>query len=150
MPQSLSKIYIHIVFSTKNRRPLIGDGIKNEVWAYIGGICKNMECNPVRVGGHDDHVHICCTLSKKVTTAKLLEEIKKESSRWIKTRGVQYENFHWQDGYGVFSVKPSDVERVSEYIVNQAEHHKKRPFQEELLTYLKKNRVEHDERYLWG
>jgi len=150
MPQSLSKIYVHITFSTKNRRPFIGDNIKHEVWAYIGGICKNLACNPVRVGGHDDHVHICCLLSKKITSVKLLEEIKKESSRWIKTKGGQYAKFYWQDGYGIFSVNPFDVERVSEYIANQAEHHKKCTFQDELLAFLKKYRVEYDERYLWN
>ena len=149
MSQSVSKIYVHITFSTKNRWPFIDDSIKHELWAYIGGICKNLACSPVRIGGHNDHVHICCLLSRKIAPAKLLEEIKKESSRWIKTKGDPYAKFYWQDGYGIFSVNPLDVEKVSEYIDNQIEHHKKRTFQEELLMFLKKYRVEYDERYLW-
>jgi len=149
MPQSLSKIYVHITFSTKNRWPFISDDIKQEVWAYIGGICKNLGCNPMRVGGYNDHVHICCLLSKKMAPVKLLEEIKTESSRWIKTKGYQYTKFYWQEGYGIFSVNPSDVEKVSDYIDSQETHHKKRTFQEELLAFLEKYKIEYDERYLW-
>ncbi len=118
MSQSLSKVYVHITFSTKNRYPFIDREIERRLWDYIGGICKTMECNPVRVGGHNDHIHICCLLSKKVTQVKLLEEIKKESSKWIKTKGRQYEKFYWQDGYSIFSVNPSELEKVVEYMVN--------------------------------
>ena len=150
MPQSLSKVYVHITFSTKNRYPFIDNEIEQELWAYLGAICKALECNPIRVGGYNDHIHICCLLSKKITQMKLLEEIKKESSKWIKTKGEQYENFYWQDGYGIFSVNPSEVELVVKYIENQQEHHKKRMFKEELLAFLKKYNVEYDERYLWN
>ena len=118
MSQSLSKVYVHITFSTKNRYPFIDREIERRLWDYIGGICKTMECNPVRVGGHNDHIHICCLLSKKITQIKLLEEIKKESSKWIKTKGRQYEKFYWQDGYSIFSVNPSELEKVVEYMVN--------------------------------
>ena len=149
MAQSLSKVYVHITFSTKNRYPFIDDNIAKELWAYIGGICKQLECNPVRVGGYNDHAHVCCLLSKKITQIKLLEEIKKESSRWAKTKGKQYNQFYWQDGYGIFSVNPYEIEKVVEYIDNQCQHHKKRTFQEELLAFLKKYKVEYDERYLW-
>ena len=149
MAQSLSKVYVHITFSTKNRYPFIDKAVEQELWAYLGGVCKALECNPVRVGGYNDHVHICCLLSRKIAQAKLLEEVKKESSKWIKTKGSQYENFYWQDGYGIFSVNPSEIEKVIEYIDNQHEHHKKRIFQEELVTFLKKYNVAYDERYLW-
>ncbi|GHT17636.1 hypothetical protein FACS189429_2150 [Bacteroidia bacterium] len=149
MAQSLSKVYVHITFSTKNRYPFIDNQIKEELWTYLGGVCKALECNPICVGGHRDHVHICCLLSKKITQIKLLEEVKKESSKWIKTKGKQYEKFYWQDGYGIFSVNPSEIETVVEYIENQEEHHRKRTFQEELLAFLKKYNVEYDERYLW-
>ena len=108
-----------------------------------------MECNPIRVGGYNNHVHICCLLSKKITQLKLLEEVKKTSSKWIKTKGEQYRNFYWQDGYGIFSVNPSEIDRVIEYIDNQYEHHKKVTFQQELLAFLKKYNVAYDERYLW-
>jgi REP element-mobilizing transposase RayT len=149
MAQSLSKVYVHITFSTKNRYPFIDNGIEQELWTYLGGICKNLECKPIRTGGHKDHVHICCLLSKKITQIKLLEEVKTESSKWIKTKGKQYEKFYWQDGYGIFSINPSEIEAVVTYIDNQKEHHKKRTFQEELLAFLKKYNVEYDERYLW-
>jgi REP element-mobilizing transposase RayT len=149
MPQSLSKVYIHLTFCTKNRYPFIDDGIKNDLWEYLGGICRGLECHPVRVGGHDDHVHICCTLSKKITQIKFIEEVKKQSSKWIKTKGERYSKFYWQDGYGIFSVNPSEIDVVIEYINNQAEHHRKRSFRDELLSFLKKYGVEYDELYLW-
>ena len=150
MGQSFSRVCVHITFSTKNRVPLIDDNIRHELWAYMGGICNALECQIIRVGGHNDHVHICCFLSKKITQIKLLEEIKKESSAWVKTKGRQYSDFFWQDGYGIFSVNPSEIEKVVEYLGNQHEHHKKRTFQEELLAFLKKYKVEYDERYIWN
>jgi REP element-mobilizing transposase RayT len=149
MSQSLSKVYVHITFSTKNRYPFIDETINKELWAYIGGICKALECNPIRIGGYNEHVHICCLLSKKITQMKLLEEIKKQSSKWIKTKGKQYEKFFWQDGYGIFSVNPYEIDKVIKYIDNQDEHHKKRSFQEELLAFLNKYKIEYDVRYLW-
>ena len=115
MGQSLSQVYVHITFSTKERHPFIDDGIKEELWNYIGGTCKALECPPVRVGGHSDHVHICCLLSKKISQVKLLEEIKKESSKWIKTKGWQYGKFYWQDGYGIFSINPTEIGSVVAY-----------------------------------
>ena len=149
MPQSLSKVYIHITFSTKNRDPSIDENVRQDLWTYLGGICKSLECNPVRIGGYNDHIHICCLLSRKVAQVQLLEELKTGASKWIKTKGTRYGHFHWQDGYGVFSVNPSEVEKVVEYIDGQAEHHKTRTFQEELLKFLKKYKVDYDERYLW-
>ncbi|MCL1856457.1 MAG: transposase [Kiritimatiellaeota bacterium] len=150
MAQSLSRVYVHITFSTKDRYPFIDDGIKEELWAYIGGVCNALECTSIRTGGYNDHVHVCCVLSRKVTQIKLLEEIKKESSKWIKSKGERYRGFYWQGGYGIFSVNPSEIEKVVEYIKNQGEHHKQRSFQDELLAFLKKYKVEYDERYLWN
>jgi REP element-mobilizing transposase RayT len=150
MPQSLSKVYIHITFSTKNRLPIIDDSIKTDLWEYIGGVCKKLECNPIRVGGHDDHVHICCLLSKKITMASLLEEIKKQSSRWIKTKSCRYTPFYWQDGYSIFSVNSRELDVVIHYIDNQKEHHKKQTFKEELLAFLKKHNIEYNESFLWN
>lgn len=149
MPQSLNKIYIHIVFSTKNREPLISKEIKEELFSYLGGICKGLESNPIQVGGYRDHIHILCLLSKKITLIKLVEEIKKNSSKWIKTKGKEFENFYWQSGYGAFSVNPSEIEVVKKYIENQEEHHKVKSFQEEYRAFLKKYNVEYDEQYVW-
>ena len=150
MAQSLSRVYLHITFSTKNRCPFIDEHIQSELWAYIGGVCHALECKSIRTDGHNDHIHICCLLSRKVTQVKLMEEIKKESSKWIKTKGEQYRNFYWQDGYGIFSVNPSEIEKVVDYIDKQHEHHKRYTFQEEFLAFLKKYGVEYDERYLWN
>jgi len=149
MPQSLSKIYVHLTFSTKYRYPFIDDSIKERLWEYLGGICKGLECNPIQIGGYNDHVHILCLLSKKITLIRFVEEVKKQSSKWIKTIDVLYNQFYWQDGYGIFSVNPMQIERVIAYIKNQEEHHRKKAFQSELIAFLKKNRVEYDERYLW-
>jgi REP element-mobilizing transposase RayT len=103
MGQSLNKIYVHLVFSTKHRNPLITNSIKEDLFSYIGGICKNLECNPIQVGGEKDHVHILCLLSKKIALMELIEKIKSNSSKWIKTKGIEFENFYWQSGYGAFS-----------------------------------------------
>jgi putative transposase len=149
MGQSLVNSYLHIVFSTKNRLPLIDDNIAEELYAYISTVCRTMESPTLRVGGHRDHVHILCMLSKRVTISKLLEITKSHSSKWIKTKGDSYTNFYWQDGYGAFSVSPTEISIVSEYISNQYEHHKKRTFQEEYLAFLLKYKVPFDEKYLW-
>ena len=94
MPQSLSKVYVHITFSTKYRQNLIDDNISERLYEYLGGICKGLECNPIKVGGHKDHVHILCLLSRKVAQMKLLEEVKKRSSKWVKTIDDKYNNFY--------------------------------------------------------
>jgi len=149
MGQSLSKIYVHITFSTKNRENLIDKNIENTLYQYIGGICKSLECTPLQVGGYKNHIHILCLLSKKMTTIKLLEQVKKQSSKWVKKQGTKYVNFYWQSGYGIFSVNPTQVSTVIEYIDNQKQHHTKMTFKEELLLLLKKYGSDYDEKYLW-
>ncbi len=149
MPQSLSKVYVHLTFSTKNHEKLIDDQIKNSLFEYLGGVCRGISCNPIQVGGHKDHVHILCLLSRKVTQMKLVETVKKQSSKWVKTKGSKYAKFYWQDGYGIFSVNPSQIEVVKNYILDQENHHRKITYKEELLAFLKKYEVEYDERYLW-
>ncbi len=149
MPQSLSKVYVHLTFSTKERYPFIDDDIKEKLWEYLGGICKGLKSDPIQVGGYKDHVHVLCLLSKNITQIKLIEEIKKQSSKWIKTQNSKYAKFYWQDGYGIFSVNPSVIDTVVAYIKNQEEHHKKYTFKSELVAFLKKYGVEYDERYLW-
>jgi len=150
MPQSLSKVYVHLIFSTKHRQSLIDDDIKTSLFEYLGGICRGLECNPVIVGGYHDHVHILCLLSRKITQMKLLEEVKKQSSKWIKTKGEAYSNFYWQDGYGIFSVNPGEMDVVVKYIGNQEEHHRHRIFQEEFRAFLEKYKIDFDERYVWN
>ena len=149
MGQSLVKNYLHIVFSTKHRQEVIHPPVEEELYAYLGGICNSLECPPIKVGGYTDHIHILCMLSKKIALIKLLEDLKSDSSKWIKTKGDSYKNFYWQDGYGAFSVNPSEVDRVIGYIANQKEHHCKKTFQDEYRAFLKKYNVEYDERYVW-
>ena len=149
MGQSLVKNYIHLTFSTKHREPLINKILQPELYSYIGGICNKLECYPVKIGGHLDHAHILCMLSKKIALVKLLEEIKSHSSKWVKTKGDNLKNFYWQDGYGAFSVNPTEIMVVSDYISNQETHHEKKSFQDEYRAFLKKYNVEYDERYEW-
>lgn len=149
MGQSLVNNFIHIVFSTKHRHPFIYAPVEEELHYYLGGICNKLQCNVLKVGGYTDHIHILCKLSQKIALMKLMEELKSHSSKWIKTKGARYENFYWQDGYGAFSVIPSEVDRVIKYIANQHEHHNKKNFQDEYRGILKKYKVEYDERYVW-
>ncbi len=150
MGQSLVQNYIHIIFSTKHREPLIQPPVEQELHAYLGGICNRLESQSIIVGDYTDHIHILCKLSKKIPLMKLIEELKSHSSKWIKTKGKSYENFYWQDGYGAFSVNPSEIEIVISYISNQKEHHKKKTIQDEYRAFLKKHQIEYDERYVWG
>jgi putative transposase len=149
MPQSLSKVYVHIIFCTKNRKNLIDDKIEKSLHEYLGGICKGLDCNPVRIGGYKEHVHVLCLLSRKIAQMKLVEELKKQSSKWIKTKDKTYSNFYWQDGYGIFSISHSIVDKLVEYIDNQHEHHEHKGFQDEFRAFLKKYNMEYDERYVW-
>ena len=149
MGQSLVKNYVHIIFSTKHREPLILPQMEDELYKYLGGICKQMECTSIRIGGYLDHVHILCMLSKKIALMKLLEELKSHSSKWMKTKGIMFKNFYWQNGYGAFSVNPAQVDRVIAYIENQKEHHKKKTFQNEYKAFLTRYQVEYNERYIW-
>lgn len=149
MGQSLVKNYIHIIFSTKYRQPLITPEVEEELYAYLGGICNRLESPPIKIGGYTDHIHILCRLSKKTSLAKLLEEVKSHSSKWIKTKSDELKNFYWQDGYGAFSVNPSQVDIVIRYIANQKEHHARKSFKDEYRAFLKKYKVEYDERYVW-
>lgn len=149
MGQSLVKNYVHIVFSTKYREPMIFAPHEEELHSYLGGICKNLECHPLKIGGFTNHVHILCMLSKKIALMKLVEEVKSHSSKWMKTRDHSLRTFYWQDGYGAFSVNPAEVDRVIRYIANQHEHHGKQRFEDEYRAFLKKYKVEYDERYVW-
>ncbi|KEO71701.1 IS200/IS605 family transposase [Anditalea andensis] len=149
MGQSLVQNYIHIIFSTKNRQSFIHPPYEDELHSYLGGICKKMDCIPLKIGGYTDHVHILCKLSKKITLMNLMEELKSHSSKWIKTKDKSLERFYWQDGYGAFSVNPTQVDMVIKYIADQKEHHRKKSFQDEYRLFLKKYQVEYDERYVW-
>jgi REP element-mobilizing transposase RayT len=149
MGQTLVKNYIHIVFSTKNRKPIIYESIEEELFSYIGGVCNQLDCHVIGVGGYLDHIHILCMLSKKIALMKLVEEIKTHSSKWIKNQGYEYRNFYWQTGYGAFSTKPNEVDIVANYIGNQKAHHTKRTFKQEYKIILDKYQMEYNEEYVW-
>ncbi len=150
MPQSLAKILVHIVFSTKKRHPFLTDRhIRDEMHAYLGGTCNDLKCHVLKVGGNADHVHILCALSRNVTIAQLVGDIKRASSKWIKTKGKLLTKFAWQGGYGVFSVGKSEVARLKHYIGEQEEHHKKRTFQDEYRLFMGSYEVEYNERFVW-
>ena len=149
MGQSLVKNYIHIIFSTKHRAPMIKTEVEDKLHGYLGGICNKLNCQVIKIGGYTDHIHILCLLSKNIALIKLIEELKSHSSKWIKTKGVGFEQFYWQSGYGVFSVNPSEIDEVIAYITNQHEHHHKKTFQDEYRRFLKDFNVDYDERYVW-
>ncbi|MGO8764543.1 MAG: IS200/IS605 family transposase [Limisphaerales bacterium] len=139
----------HLIFSTKQRRPWLTPDIRDRVWAYPSRILQNLECHSITVGGAPDPIHILCNLTKKFPTAKVLETLKKDSSKFVKTLDSNLRDFHWQDGYGLFSVSPSHFAAVKKYVLDQEEHHETETFQEEYMRILKKYAAPYDERYLW-
>lgn len=150
MAQSLSDIVIHTVFSTKDRRKCIFPEIEKDLHAYLGSLCKDMGCFPYIIGGVEDHVHILLGMSRNIGFSKLLQNLKSNSSRWMKEQDSNYHLFSWQKGFGAFSVDRSNFKKVFQYIKNQKEHHKTRGFKEEFLLLLQRSGIEYDERYLWN
>ena len=150
MSQSLSQIYLHIVFSTRQRRPFLQDKqIRERMHAYLKGICDKQDCPSLRIGGVEDHVHIACRLAKTLDVSTLIKELKQGSSVWVKSEFPILSAFHWQKGYGAFSVSPSHLPALKLYIENQEQHHRRESFQDEFRRLLKKYEVEYDERYVW-
>ena len=150
MAQSLSKIYLHIIFHIKTTSPCLLDEDIKRVHAYIGQLINDFNCSNIWIDGVCDHVHVLCLLGRDVSPAHLIEEIKRNSSRWLKTLSPRYTRFSWQGGYAVFSVSQSIVDKTLEYIKNQKEHHKRTTFQEEYRQFLKLYCVDFDERYVFA
>jgi putative transposase len=149
MSQSLASILVHIIFSTKNRQPMILDEIIKDLHSYMAGISRAHDSHVHEIGGIEDHVHLLVSLPKTLSLSKLIEEIKKSSSKWIKTQGNQHANFAWQNGYGAFSIGQSVYEELRKYIQNQKNHHKKISFQDEFREFLNKYRIAYEEKYVW-
>lgn len=149
MPQSLSFLLVHVVFSTKNRARVLVPSVRPALHAYLATVARNVECECYRVGGVEDHVHLAIRLARTVTAAQLVEELKTSSSKWLKTQSPDLADFSWQRGYGAFSVGPSDLDALRRYIDNQEEHHRTRTFQDEYRAFLRKYGIEFDERYVW-
>ena len=149
MAQSLSKLFVHIIYHIKTTSVKIRKEDKNDLYTYMGAVIKSNDSIPILINGVEDHVHILCVMSKNIALAKLVEEIKGNSSRWIKSLHPHYRGFAWQGGYGVFSVSSSLHDRTKRYIERQEEHHKKVSFQEEYRMFLKKYNIEFDEQFVW-
>ena len=150
MPQSLSSILIHLIFSTKNREPFISTAIEPELRPYMAKIFRELKSPSLTIGGSDDHVHILFSLGRTIEVADLIQEVKTESSKWIKTKGQEFENFHWQRGYGAFSIGQSEVATLKRYIAGQRIHHQRVTFQDEYRKFLERNGIDYDERYVWN
>ena len=149
MPQSLSLLLVHLVFSTKDRAPVLDPIVRSELFAYLASVARNAGCECYTAGGVADHVHLAVRLSRTLTLAKLVEELKTSSSKWLKAQSPKLAGFSWQSGYGAFSVSPSGLQSVRHYIDSQEEHHRKRTFEEEYRGFLQRYGIEFDERYLW-
>jgi putative transposase len=149
MPQSLSRVILHIIFSTKNREPWIDPAIRPRMHAYLAAICRDLGAQAFRVDGAADHVHIVTTLPRTLSQAQMVEQAKKTSSKWIKALEPRSRGFFWQRGYGAFSVSVSQLDTVLQYLHTQEEHHRTRTFQEEYHELLCRHGIEFDEQYVW-
>jgi putative transposase len=149
MPQSLSSILVHLIFSTKNREPFLTPEIETELHPYMATIFRGLNSPSLAINGNFDHVHVLFSLGRVIAVADLVQEVKTETSKWIKTKGDEFSNFYWQRGYGAFSVGQSNVPALKRYIRNQKQHHRRMTFQEEYRKFLKSYGIDYDERYLW-
>ncbi len=150
MAQSLARLWTHLIFSTKDRHPFLSDlTVREDMHAYLATILRSHDCFTLIVGGSDDHVHALFALSRNHSIADIVKEIKRTSSAWIKTVERRYSKFRWQAGYGAFSVSQSNLAQVRRYIETQEQHHRRKTFQDEFRSFLKKYEIEFDERYIW-
>jgi REP element-mobilizing transposase RayT len=150
MAQSLARLWTHLIFSTKERYPFLSDPtVRSDMHGYLAKVLRRHDCPTLVVGGCDDHVHALFTLSRNYSIAQIVKEIKRTSSAWIKTVERRYSRFHWQAGYGAFSVSQSHVAQVQNYVMPQEQHHRRKTFQDEFRAFLKKYEIEYDECYVW-
>jgi putative transposase len=149
MPQSLTKLYAHLIFSTKHRQPYLDDEIRPRVHAYLATIVRSLDSPWVVVGGVADHVHVLFDMGKMHPPVEFVERVKRESSKFVKTLGPAYKDFYWQRGYGMFSVGPAHRDEAEDYVRHQEEHHRTKTFQEEFRTFLERYGVAYDEQFVW-
>ena len=148
MSHSLSRLHIHLVFSTKRRAPSITDEVRGALHRYMATVLTDLGCRPVLINSVEDHVHVLFELARNVAVSAVSESIKKSSSRWIKTQGTEFQDFAWQAGYGAFAVSESNVRAVRAYVANQRKHHARRSYQDEFRAILERNGIEFDERHV--
>jgi REP element-mobilizing transposase RayT len=149
MPQSLARLHVHLIFSTKHRERLITDRVRDALHAYMATVLQNLGCAPVLINSVEDHVHILFELARTISISQAAEDVKKSSSKWIKTQGAEFAGFAWQAGYGAFAVSESNVSTVRGYIARQQENHRRKSFQEEYRAFLERHGIAYDERYVW-
>jgi REP element-mobilizing transposase RayT len=149
MAQSLAKVYLHLIFSTKDRMRVLPDEIRPSLHDYMGGVLREADCSSVEINTEPDHAHLLFLLSRTATISNVVRDLKMGSTNWLREQHTRLRDFYWQHGYGAFSVSASNVEAVSEYIRYQREHHQKQSFQDEFRAFLRKHDVEFDERYVW-
>ena len=149
MSQSLAKLWIHLIFSTKGRKPFLDAVVRSELHPYLATVLKGMDSPALIINSVEDHAHVLFHLSKKHALCDVVEEAKKSTSKWLKSKGDPYASFYWQGGYAAFSVSQSNVEEVRRYIERQPEHHRRLNFQDELRAFFKRYQIEYDERYVW-
>lgn len=149
MPQSLARLLVHVIFSTKYRAAVLTPEIRPALFDYLGTVLRDQDCPSIRIGGIEDHVHLFFTLSRKLPIAKVVEIVKVSSSKWLKLQSSDFADFRWQGGYGAFSVSPSQLEAVSHYIQNQERNHQEVSFQDEMRSFLRRHEIEFDERFVW-
>jgi REP-associated tyrosine transposase len=149
MPQSLASLHVHVIFSTKSREPLITPDLAPRLYEYAAGIARAAGCRLILAGGMPDHVHLLVSLGRETSVAEFARVVKANSSRWIHGTVPGLSGFAWQSGYAAFAVSYSLIETVREYIARQEEHHRKRSFLDEVRAFLRRHRIEVDERYMW-
>lgn len=149
MPQSLTKLFAHLIFSTKNRERLLTVDIRDQVHAFMSNTVRELGSPWVVVGGIEDHVHLLFDMGKTTPAVRFVEQVKRESSKYAKTLGPKHSNFFWQRGYGMFSVSPKERESFEHYVLNQELHHRELSFQDEYRAILKRYGIQYDERYVW-
>ncbi len=149
MVQSYANLHVHLIFTTKDRAPYLTDAIRTPLHGYLATVLQNLDCVPVLINSVEDHAHLLFNLGRTVAVSQAVKDVKSSSSKWLKSQGAPFSDFAWQAGYGAFAVSESNVESVRQYIANQREHHRKISFQEEFREFLRRHRIELDERFGW-
>jgi len=149
MPQSFGRLFVHLIFSTKDRAPVLADAFRDELHTVVGGLLRAAGSPPVAINSVDDHIHALFLLSRTESVAGVVNKVKSNSSKWVHDAVAGLADFHWQHGYGAFSVSQSNVSAVTQYIENQKDHHGTQTFQEEYREFLRRHEIEFDERYVW-
>lgn len=148
MPRTYTSLLTHIIFSTKERKPIIQSELQAKLHAYLWGIAKNSRCTPMAINGIGNHVHLLIGIRPDVCVADLVRTLKANSSKWVHQEWKQ-PGFAWQLGYAALSVSKSNLQQVARYIAEQQRHHRRVNFQQELVAFLRKHEIEYDERYIW-